>query len=213
MSYERFVAEVMDRGALDEVEARRAVEATLEIVASHLTPEDARAVARALPDPLAASVLRPEHQGRGSADEIYREIGDREGVSVGFAREHAQVICGVLLEQLDPDLRTRLELHGGGAMQELFAPPSPAPEIERPRSREPVPAGEGHTLATGRPRSRHPIAEAVTNAHRDSVARAENPHGDTKLSSSPGTSSAEREGRTLATGSPGSRHPLSEGEG
>lgn len=43
----------------------------------------------------------------------------------------------------------------------------------------------------------------------ESVAKSENPHADTKLSSSHGLTQ-EREHDTLAEGRPGSKHPLSE---
>lgn len=42
-----------------------------------------------------------------------------------------------------------------------------------------------------------------------SVVKSDNPHGNTKLSSSRG-STQEREHETLAEGQPGSKHPLSE---
>jgi hypothetical protein len=67
----------------------------------------------------------------------------------------------------------------------------------------------GHTLAEGRPGSRRPLAEARPPAGQaDSVARTDNPHGDTKLSSARGLTQ-EREKESIATGSGGSRRPLS----
>ncbi len=66
------------------------------------------------------------------------------------------------------------------------------------------------TLAEGRPGSAHPLSEArPERAQSQSVARADNPHGDTKLSSATGLTQ-EREGETLATGHLGSNRPLSE---
>jgi len=47
-------------------------------------------------------------------------------------------------------------------------------------------------------------------AHRHSVARSDDPHADSKLSSARGLRQ-EREQRTLASGRPGSRRPLSGG--
>jgi hypothetical protein len=65
----------------------------------------------------------------------------------------------------------------------------------------------GHTLATGRPGSRHPLSEAAPSAGQsDSVVANGNPHGDRKLSSAPDTAVAD----TLADGRPGSGAPLAD---
>jgi hypothetical protein len=47
--------------------------------------------------------------------------------------------------------------------------------------------------------------------HSHSVAANDNPHGETKLSSSRGTTQ-EREHETLAEGHPGAKHPLSDAQ-
>ncbi|MBX3231426.1 MAG: hypothetical protein KIT84_10810 [Labilithrix sp.] len=70
--------------------------------------------------------------------------------------------------------------------------------------------GRGHTLATGRPGSRHPISEARhAGAHAESVVRSDNPHGDMKLSSARGTTQ-EREHEDLAEGKPGADRNLAD---
>ena len=46
-------------------------------------------------------------------------------------------------------------------------------------------------------------------AHAESVARSDDPHADTRLSSSQGMTQ-ERRGETLAEGRPGSDRPVSE---
>jgi hypothetical protein len=72
-----------------------------------------------------------------------------------------------------------------------------------------VDPGRGTTLATGRPGSRHPVSEAHEDrAHTESIARSDDPHGDTKLSSSRGLTQ-ERLRETLAEGRPGPEHPVS----
>ena len=75
-----------------------------------------------------------------------------------------------------------------------------APEVDEPHGTRP---GHGHTLATGRPGSRHPLSESGPRpAQTDSVA-TENPHGDSKLSSAtaPGV-------EPLATAGPGPEETL-----
>jgi hypothetical protein len=49
----------------------------------------------------------------------------------------------------------------------------------------------------------------LAGAHAHSVARSENPHADTKLSSSPGLTQ-ERLGDSLAEARPGPAHPVSD---
>jgi hypothetical protein len=77
--------------------------------------------------------------------------------------------------------------------------------------------GHARTLAQGRPGSARPLSEAAPGSthplHSDkprtaqsgSVARAHNPHGDTKISSAQG-STQEREHETLAEGKPRADH-------
>jgi hypothetical protein len=92
-------------------------------------------------------------------------------------------------------------------MSALLTPREPAGEFEYVH----LEPGRG-TLAEGRPGSHHPLSEArPERAHSHSVVRADNPHGDTKLSSAVGFTQ-EREQETLAAGHPGSDRPLSEWE-
>jgi hypothetical protein len=59
------------------------------------------------------------------------------------------------------------------------------------------------TLSEGKPGSRHPLSEArLDRAQSNSVARADEPHADTKLSSARGLTQ-ERLHETLAVGRPG----------
>jgi hypothetical protein len=75
-----------------------------------------------------------------------------------------------------------------------------------------LPAGAPGDLAEGRPGARNSLAsgDPALLAHRHSVARSDDPHGDSKLSSARGLTQ-ERDEDTLASGRPGSRRPLSSG--
>jgi hypothetical protein len=94
----------------------------------------------------------------------------------------------------------------------LFELRETTPEPESPDQVRPSERPDNrwdNTLASGRPGSRHPISDARPNrAHAHSVARSDNPHGDTKLSSSHGFTQ-ERENETLADGRPGPKRTLS----
>jgi hypothetical protein len=73
---------------------------------------------------------------------------------------------------------------------------------EPPPHAQAVHASPLSTLAHGRPGSLHPIAEAApASGHAHSIARNDDPHGDTKLSSSTGLTQ-ERLRESLATGRP-----------
>ncbi|MRG95608.1 DUF2267 domain-containing protein [Polyangium spumosum] len=207
-----FLDEVAWRGGLgDAASARRIVEVVLAAFAEALVLDEARALAHALPAPLAAWVLAGPHAGNLAEDALYRRVADREGTLIGFAIEHSRLVLGVLGDRLPETTRVRLRRHLGPELAALLAPRAPLPAPPAHLRKPPEPAlGEGHTLATGRPGSQKPVSEAAPErAHAESVVRAENPHEDTKLSSSRGLTQ-ERERETLAEGEPGPLRPVSE---
>ncbi|MDC0744048.1 DUF2267 domain-containing protein [Polyangium mundeleinium] len=212
MDESSFLDEVAWRGGLGEVSsARRLSEAVLRAFAETLVPDEARALAHALPAPLAAWILDGPHFGSLSEDALYRRVADREGTLIGFAIEHTRLVLGVLGDALPETTRLRLRRHLGPALGDLLAPrePLPSPPVHLRRPAEPE-LGKGTTLATGRAGSQTPLSEArPERAHAESVVRAENPHGETKLSSSRGLTQ-EREQETLAEGEPGPLRPVSE---
>ncbi|MDI3290009.1 DUF2267 domain-containing protein [Polyangium sp. 15x6] len=212
MDESSFLDEVAWRGGLGETSlARTLSEAVLRAFAETLVPDEARALAHALPEPLAAVLLDGPHLGNLSEDALYRRVADREGTLLGFAIEHTRLVLGILGEKLPETTRLRLRRHLTPELGELLAPrePLPPPPVRLRRPPEPE-LGKGNTLATGRPGSQKPLSEArPERAHAESVVRTENPHGETKLSSSRGLTQV-REHETLAEGEPGPRRPVSE---
>jgi uncharacterized protein (DUF2267 family) len=190
---------IMHLGGLDaRRDAGRALKATLAALGERLD-EDARgALARALPEKLGA-MLHRKHRGAFDVAEFYDRVRKREGVSLGFAREHAQVVCRVLGERL-PAAKLR-ELDEG--LPESFAALFHPPRQAEPPPEHRLPHGERrHTLATGRPGATHPLSDsAPPGAQSHSVVREANPHADTKLSSAPGMTQ-ERLDDSLATAHP-----------
>ncbi len=213
MNQEQFVEQVALRAVLPlEGQAEGAIEVTLETLGRHLPDPHAAEVARHLPQPIAQFLRRERFQNNVEPDEFYREIAMRAGVPVGFAREHAQVVCQVLAEAVGVEGRQHLHVHLPPAMAELFTPrrsSSPPPAHVHPHLVQP---GEGHTLASGRPGSTNPVYAAVSAGHRDSIARSDDPHAGTKISSAHGLS-AEQHHETLASGKPGSKRSLSDARG
>jgi uncharacterized protein (DUF2267 family) len=192
MDTEPFFDEVAWRGGFEDVaRASRLVEEVLRAFGEELVPDEARGLAHALPEPLAGWILAGPHTGVLSADALYRRVAERTGTPLGFAIEHTRVVLGALGHRLPETTLLRLRRHLSPDLGELFAPrPAPSPPLHLRRTPEPPP-GEGHTLATGRPGSRHPLSEAK------------------KLSSSPGLTQ-EREHETLAEGRPGPERALRE---
>jgi hypothetical protein len=147
------------------------------------------AIARHLPAGVAASLAAVNAPRSLSLDELFERSAAREGVEVGFGREHAAVVLGCLGRALGDDARALLRRHLPPAIGALLEPrPDDAPDDAEDDVRaEPWRGARGRDLASGRPGASAPLSEAAPRgAHTHSVARASNPHGDTKLSSARG---------------------------
>lgn len=184
-------------GLPDEGTARRALRVTLAVLGERLTDDEACALASRLPKTLAAALDDAEYDGDFDAAEFYERVRRREGATPGFAHEDADVALRAIGTVLDTDLQTRLlRALPDGIARHLVPRPVGTPPPHVPPSAGPAVT----TLGSGRPGSRHPVAEAaVERAQTHSVVRATEPHADTKLSSSHGTTQ-ERLGETLASG-------------
>jgi uncharacterized protein (DUF2267 family) len=211
MTYGELVAEVQRRGPFETLdEAERALAVIARVLGERLLAEEAVAVAGALPEPIAGRLRGAGYERDFDVDELYHRVARGEGVGRAFGVEHAQAGCQVLGEALPEDVRLRLQKHLGPAFAPLFAPRDAALPPPRPvHGAQPAPPGHGTTLATGRPGSSHPLSEGqAERAQTQSVARAQNPHGDTKLSTSRGLTQ-ERLDESLAAGRPGPERPIS----
>jgi hypothetical protein len=94
-----------------------------------------------------------------------------------------------------------------GALPEALRPTASAP----PEAMRTVPMRKAtppsdNTLAAGRPGSKKPVADSATRGHQHSVVHSDDPHAESRLSSTRGET---RSGRTLADGKPGSERPVS----
>jgi uncharacterized protein (DUF2267 family) len=206
MTHDELLSHVAERAGLPGVqEAERTVRAVLEVVGERLCWPALQVLAEELPASLAGS-LRSGAPGQDfDLATLHARVARRTQVPLGMALEHTGVVCQVVAEALPPGTLHQLREALPEPVAALFTPREPVEPLEHvhldPRR---------HTLAEGRPGSRHPVAEArPERVHTHSVVRADNPHGDTKLSSASGLTQ-EREQETLATGQPGSSHPLSE---
>jgi uncharacterized protein (DUF2267 family) len=180
-------------GLRDDASARRAVQAVASVLFEQLAAHDRGWLGGFLPGAAAASAAI--HRPVAELPEFYARVASREGAEPGYALEHAQSVCIAIAEQLDEGAARHLAKVLPDALVPLFA--------ARERTQAPRHTWHEHTharstLSEGRPTSRHPLSEAApSDAQSESVARRDNPHADTKLSSSTGTTQ-ERERETLA---------------
>ena len=208
MTHDELLSHVAGHAGLaDRQEAERTVRAVLEVLGERLSGPVLQALAEDLPAPLAASLRGGVPHQDFNLAQLHARVASRTGGPLGRAVELTDVVCQVLARALPPGTVYRVREALPEPMSALFTPREPAEEFEyvhlEPGRR---------TLAEGRPGSLHPLSEArPERAHSHSVTRADNPLGDTQLSSATGLTQ-EREQETLAAGHPGSDRPLSEWE-
>lgn len=182
-----FSAHIAAHAGISIDRAAQAGITVLKGIGSHLSGPVRELVAEELPPPLDDAVLAA---GESMATPIEERVM-LPGETAGEGREIVTSVCCVLAEELSTEAVAAIGEDLPAGYASLFAAPEPeaAPEV-----------GErDDTLATGRPGSRRPIADArADRTQTDSVA-AGNPHASTKLSSTPGTTQ-ERRGETLAEG-------------
>ncbi|AKJ06096.1 DUF2267 domain-containing protein [Archangium gephyra] len=208
MTHDELLSHVAEHAGLPgREEAERTVGAVLSVLGERLSWPVVQALAEDLPAPLATRLRDVSPHQDFNLAELHARVAGRTRVPLGQAVEHTGLVCQFLAETLSPGTLHRLREALPGPMSALFTPRGPVEGFEYVH----LEPGRG-TLAEGRPGSHHPLSEArPERAHSHSVVRADNPHGDTKLSSSIGFTQ-EREEETLAAGHPGSDRPLSEWE-
>jgi uncharacterized protein (DUF2267 family) len=162
-------------------------------VAAHAGIRDARGVTDAVLAEIGAH-LTPETRAQ-LAGELPIAFGSRGG---DLGPEVVASVCHALAEALSVDVLAALR-------REL--PPAIAGYLESAPAYAPSVRTRGRTLAAGQPGSARSLATARPRAAQSNSVADENPHADTKLSSSAGTTQ-ERERESIAEGRPGSSRPL-----
>jgi len=182
IDHEALVDEVSWRGGMrDRALAEATIAAALDALAQQLSTPDRSFLADQLPAPLAAAVQQPTPSAALTPSDLYAQLATSGEISVGLAIEHARAACSALAEFVDGEARSLLARRLPPPWAALFTPATLAAATDVPAGTVP---GHGRTLATGRPGSHSPLAEAAPRgAQSDSVVTSENPHGDTKLSS------------------------------
>lgn len=197
----------------DEDAARRAWRATLHALRGGLTEDEADWLAIDLGPELAAPLVGAVQPVELTPEVLYRAVARLAGQRQSVAREQAQVVCRAMAELLSSSTIGRLRRSVPRLAALFTVPEAPAtPSGPHPLRIEP---GADHTLAGGRPGGDHPLYDArrtpdaetrgasAFRGHAHSVAVSDDPHGDSKLSSSHGLSQ-ERQKTSLAN----ARHPV-----
>jgi uncharacterized protein (DUF2267 family) len=186
-------------GAANVKAAAAALKATLATLGDRLPDHERALLAGALPQRVAKVLHAHRYGGPFDILELYDRVARREGVPLGAAREHVQVVCRVLGEVLPEYVVRALQAAMPSAFAELFiVPPAPGPLSHHAHVQPPA----LRTLASGKPGSLHPLSESrPPGAHSHSVAQERNPHQDTKLSSTSGMTQ-ERADESLASAEP-----------
>jgi uncharacterized protein (DUF2267 family) len=130
-----------------------AVSATLRALRAALSDEEASVLALELSPPLAHIMRSRATAARLGAKEFFERASRYEGVSSGFAIEHAQAVCQALASVLPPSSVTRLS-HAAPELAALFTVP------DRDSHPATVLSPNARTLAEGHPGSNHPLSEA-----------------------------------------------------
>jgi uncharacterized protein (DUF2267 family) len=202
-------AEIVDRvmlrsGLAERALVERALDATAEMLGEQLRGADVALIAAQLPSRLGGALQARAHRPGAPLEELYEHLSVVARVPFGEAMELAGAACEALGGALDAETRVLLCRRLPETWAALASERAPAAVPEHPRGTSP---GQGHTLATGRPGSLHPLSEAhPREAQAESIARAENPHGERKLSSGrPDTAE-----QALANGRPGASASLAD---
>jgi uncharacterized protein (DUF2267 family) len=212
MNYDELVELVQERGALESAdEARRVLAVTARVLGQRLMPDEAKPIADVLPEAVAERLRATAYERDFEVDELFDRVARGEGAGKAFGKEHAEVVCQIIGDLLPDAARMRLSRHLGPAFARLFEPrPPPSRPPRHFRASPGVDRAQQTTLATGRPGSHNPLSDGAPDlAHTHSVARSDDPHADTRLSSAAGLTQ-ERLGDSLATGAPGPAHPVAE---
>lgn len=195
----------------DESMARHALDATLKALRRALVDDEADWLALDLGLELATPLVRGIYTRRLSLDEFYRWVARFSGLRRSVAKEQSQVVCRALTECLSPGTVARLR-RSLPDLASLFTLPDPERPASGPHHVREDP-GPDHTLAGGRSGGERPLCDArvasdieelqagSSRSQAHSIAASDDPHADTKLSSSHGLTQ-ERDHRSLSTARP-----------
>jgi uncharacterized protein (DUF2267 family) len=164
----------------DATDAALVVLATLR---EGLGDAEAAAMVRDLPAVLAAPLREGRYRGDVTPADLYAAVARGERASRGIGIEHAQVVLRAVGDALSDDTRALLERTLSPAWTDLIFPGRGEGEAQPhggPKTGDEV----RMTLSSAHPGYRATIAEGNPDrAQSESIARSDDPHARTKLSS------------------------------
>ncbi|GCE49365.1 uncharacterized protein (DUF2267 family) [Thermosporothrix hazakensis] len=135
MKADEIISKVMKRAEIgSRVEAKNAIQATVETLSEHLTAEECQNLSAQLPPEIADSMRSSRPGGeaeRFSLDEFFQRVSQREDVGLQEATRHTRVVCAVLAEaitigqldhlkaQLPNDIARLFDVQNEGEIPEL----------------------------------------------------------------------------------------------
>lgn len=176
--------------------AEHATRLVLAAIGAHLSDDDRQLFADELPQALATALVSGNVALPLEAQLV------PACATVGHARELVAAACRALAEEVSDEVVRAVELSVPEPIARYFVAGA---AVHQTRTS----LHAGHTLADGRPGSRHPLAETPPSRAQGESVAAENPHGATKLSSTPG-STQERRHETLSEDAPDRTRTLAE---
>lgn len=196
-------------GMADDAQLDGAIAATLRALGALVGPTHRGALASALPEAHRAELVAATYDPSSGRDAFVAEVARSEHVPEGRALEHATATLDALGRLLESDARGVLARELPEDVRVWLVPR----EEHAPGRRERQSSHPPRHLSEAKPGSRHPVSEsAPPPAQAGSVARSDEPHADTKVSSAPGPTQV-REHETIAEGVPGgARTPIVEGD-
>ncbi|HQP34956.1 MAG TPA: DUF2267 domain-containing protein [Polyangiaceae bacterium] len=163
MRFEDFVREVRERTGLGQVQAGRAAECCVQALAEGLSELPARHVRAGIPPELQPFATPSNVAHWRTARDYFERVRELEGVPMGMALEHAEVVLQTVYGSIDNEARRLLRedlppalLEVAQARPAYHRPPPrpvPPPRITRRTVNE-------RSLAVGNPRSDAPVSEA-----------------------------------------------------
>ncbi len=174
--------DVARRTGLPLAHAPFVVDAVVDALGELLTKDEARAVAKHLPERQANLLLggAARHQGSEDVESLVAGVAWREHVDRGRALEDVTAVCDALSTRLPKRVRQKLR---AGLPTDIARLLTESVSHARPEPRSEPPPTPTRTVATWRPSPGRPLYDAAPDrAHAHSIARNPDPHGDTKLS-------------------------------
>jgi uncharacterized protein (DUF2267 family) len=201
MTSEDFISHVTAHAGVSIGLADTATRIVLSAFGGCLSGPRRQLIAEELPPGLRAALLNPT-----STAQPLEELLGAPGEKVGHVREMIASVCRVLAEELSTEALASLRAAVPADLRRFLAEPA------RETSDEQLVPGMRDTLSSGKPGSHHPISDTPADRRQSDSVASSNPHGATKLSSSPGTTQ-ELGHETLAEAQTDPRRKLSTAKG